>query len=408
MRAERVRILSTLRDQVDRLSERAATAMSTEIPAYADRDTAFHREVVAQCEVSYRTLIDALLQERTVLPEEVAFIKRAAIRRARTEFALADYINAFRVGHHVFWEAVVECAGSSSAAHEAALTLTTPLIRYNDIVSTLAANTYLDFQRYAISESTRENRDLLEALLAGEPPRRGPLLAAAHVYGLGPHTPALAVVATPLDGALGPETLYAAGGFIARAAETGTRALTVTRGTEIISIPTPPPGAGPARLCERLEDACGRLLKELEVTLAVGVSTIATDFGEIPRAYQEARAALDLVPGDGGVAALPLLSPFRYMALRADDVTRRLVDPRVEALLAEDRIRGGVLTETIQAFAEADLNSRAAAKALQIHHKTAQYRLRRVEELTGLNPRRIHNLIDLLIAIELRKTPAAR
>jgi sugar diacid utilization regulator len=73
----------------------------------------------------------------------------------------------------------------------------------------------------------------------------------------------------------------------------------------------------------------------------------------------------------------------------------------VRAFLDEDRDRGGVLTSTVRTFASSDLNLRVAAEALQVHQNTAQYRLNRIEERTGRNPRRIADLIDLLVAIEL-------
>jgi DNA-binding PucR family transcriptional regulator len=101
------------------------------------------------------------------------------------------------------------------------------------------------------------------------------------------------------------------------------------------------------------------------------------------------------------VVALPRLSPFDYLALRADDTARWLVDARLRTFLDEDRARGGVLTATVRAFADANLNLRLAAGRLQVHPNTAQYRLRRIEERTGRNPRRIADLLDLLVAIEL-------
>ena len=53
---------------------------------------------------------------------------------------------------------------------------------------------------------------------------------------------------------------------------------------------------------------------------------------ELPRAYLEARAALEcVVDPDGGVAALPRLSAFEYLARHADDTAQRLVDPRLKA-----------------------------------------------------------------------------
>ena len=42
-----------------------------------------------------------------------------------------------------------------------------------------------------------------------------------------------------------------------------------------------------------------------------------------------------------------------------------------------------------------------AAERLQVHPNTAQYRLRRIEERTGRNPRRISDLLDLLVTIAL-------
>jgi DNA-binding PucR family transcriptional regulator len=73
----------------------------------------------------------------------------------------------------------------------------------------------------------------------------------------------------------------------------------------------------------------------------------------------------------------------------------------VREFLDEDRARGGVLKDTIRAFADADLKINAAAELLQVHPNTAQYRLRRIEERTGRNPRQIADLLDLLFAISL-------
>jgi hypothetical protein len=76
-------------------------------------------------------------------------------------------------------------------------------------------------------------------------------------------------------------------------------------------------------------------------------------------------------------------------------------DPQLRAFLEDDRDRGGVLTSTVRTFAASDLNLRVAAETLQIHQNTAQYRLNRIEERTGRNPRCIADLVDLLVAIEL-------
>ena len=117
--------------------------------------------------------------------------------------------------------------------------------------------------------------------------------------------------------------------------------------------------------------------------------------------------ALSGVADEGGVEALARLKPFDYLALHADDTARRLVDPRLRGFLEDDRRRGGALTETIRAVAAADLNLRVAAERLQVHPNTAQYRLRRIEERSGRNPRRIADLLELLVAIALDDALAA-
>ena len=156
-------------------------------------------------------------------------------------------------------------------------------------------------------------------------------------------------------------------------------------------------------MCERLH-AVHERLREEGLSLAAGVSTLAAGPAELPRAYQEARAALECVADRGSLAALPGLSPLAYLALHAGETVRRLVDPRVRAFLAEDRVRGGRLRDTIRAIADSDLKLRPAAARLQIHPNTAQYRLRRVEERSGRNPRRVNDLIDLLVAMALEES----
>ncbi|MFB4276672.1 MULTISPECIES: PucR family transcriptional regulator [unclassified Nonomuraea] len=412
VRAERTRILSELLNDLQELAGVAVATMREEIPAYEAQGPAFHADVRDQVVKHYGAKLGVLLEERTVTFEDIAFTRRAAMRRARAGVALADYINAFRVGQQVFWEAVVERAGHAYAGREAALSLAAPLMRYCDFASTHAANAYMEFQQYAAAEAVRESRDLLETLLAGGVPTRGRELAAAQAHGLGPdaRTPLLVVIAVlagPPTSVTGPDqgtdARHAACAAIARTGGNGTRTLSVVRQSEIVAIPALGPGTGPEELCDRLQGVLESLAAE-GIRLAMGISTVSTGTAQIPQAYQEARAVLDFVPEEGGVAALPRITPFQYLALKADDTARHLVDPRITSLLAEDRARGGVLTATIREFAAADLNLRAAAERLQIHPNTAQYRLRRIQERTGRSLRSINDLVELLVAIALQDT----
>jgi sugar diacid utilization regulator len=273
-------------------------------------------------------------------------------------------------------------------------------MRYVDFASTHAGHAYVEFQQHLVADADRERRDLLERLLAGEVPAHGPLAAAAGAHGIGAATPMLVAAAVAVGPDADADAPHAASAAIARSLLGDTRALVVVRQAEIVAVVALTAGTGAQRVCERLHVVHERLREE-GLHLAAGVSTLAAGPAELPRAYQEARAALECVAERGGLAALPGLSPLAYLALHAGDTARRLVDPRVRRFLAEDRARGGHLRDTIRALADADLKLCAAAELLQVHPNTAQYRLRRIEERSGRNPRRVADLIELLVAIAL-------
>jgi hypothetical protein len=400
--AERTRILSTLLGGIDAVTEAGVAAIRNEIPAYAaQRDERFLADLASQVRLNYSTTLSTMIEERVTTSDDIAFIRGAAMRRAEIGFALEDYLAAYRVGQLVLWDAMVECAGDSPAGREAALTLAAPLIRFIHLASTLAGQAYVEFRQLAVAEADRHRRDLLEVLLAGELPTRGPLHATARTHGIGSDTRALVVAAGPAGPQSGPEAMQAASSAIARAG-VSEAALVVVRQGEIVAVAPLGPGADPAKLAARIDELQQRLAGE-GTPLAIGVSTVAAGVVEVPRAYQEARAARECLAGRAGVVAIPRLAPFDYLVLRADDTAHRVVDPDLRAFLADDLARGGVLSSTVETFARADLNLRAAAERLHVHPNTAQYRLRRIEEKTGRNPRRVADLLDLLVAISLER-----
>jgi sugar diacid utilization regulator len=75
-----------------------------------------------------------------------------------------------------------------------------------------------------------------------------------------------------------------------------------------------------------------------------------------------------------------------------------------ETHVAEDE----VLTETVLAFAEAGLNMHRSGERMRVHPNTVQYRLQRVAEITGWNPKRFGDLLHLIVAIRLPHPPGGR
>jgi DNA-binding PucR family transcriptional regulator len=128
------------------------------------------------------------------------------------------------------------------------------------------------------------------------------------------------------------------------------------------------------------------------VSVSAGVSTACEGLAEIGRGYGEARRALRHATP---VAALEEISLFDYLAESADDTAQRLTPRGIDQLAP--------LAETLQAYAGCDLNVARTAEHLDVHPNTVHYRLRRVQELTGRDPRRFADLVELTTALRLHK-----
>jgi DNA-binding PucR family transcriptional regulator len=142
-------------------------------------------------------------------------------------------------------------------------------------------------------------------------------------------------------------------------------------------------------------------LRATQVELAIGASTVHTQLSEVPKAYHEARVARDALAGCGGVLALSSVSTFNYLVLSNDETARRLIDPKIRQFVEEDLAAGGSYIETINAYVSSDMNAKVAADLLHLHVNTAYYRLERIAERTGLDLRKLPEVIDLLVAVRL-------
>jgi PucR C-terminal helix-turn-helix domain/GGDEF-like domain len=362
----------------DELLGAAMASILERVPGYRTAGAALLADVRGHIAAQYDLFCAVLARDRPVQPRETAFIARHAALRARRGISLIEFLEAFRCFHNVMWDAIVADGGDDALAGARAL------LTFVDLATTQAGNAYVEAQQLLVADSDRVRRDLLEDLLAGQPPSTAAGLAAAREAGLEGDAPCLVVAAVPVSAPEEDGELRRAATRLARAL--GPRALAVTRRAEVVVVTGDRP-------------APGRALAPAATGLAVGVSTPHA-LRELGAAYREAWLALRTV-ADGGVRSLPDTPPFDYLMLRDDDVARRLIDPEIVRFVQEDRAHGGALTRTLEAYAAADLNAKAAAEELLIHVNTAHHRLGRIEEKTGRDLRRLSDVIDLLIAVRL-------
>ena len=268
-----------------------------------------------------------------------------------------------------------------------------------EVGSTVAAEAYVEAQQHAVAETDRVRRDLLEDLLARRASFTGPKRAILRAAGLGPDTRLLVASAELAGDQSDDHALRDAALAVGRLRGTGGPALVVVRQDEIIVV-APVPRGGAEPVVAGLRRACAEL-RQRQITLAAGVSTVRAGLPEVADAYAEARIARDGLGAAAGVLALPLLSSLDYLVLRDDETARRLIRPRVRRFVEEDTAAGGALIATLVEFAASDLNAVAAAERLHLHVNTAYYRLDRIAERTGCDVRRLADVMELLIALRL-------
>jgi DNA-binding PucR family transcriptional regulator len=148
---------------------------------------------------------------------------------------------------------------------------------------------------------------------------------------------------------------------------------------------------GIADLRNRVARALGALARAGHDGLAAGISLPVTTLAGTGQGHVEARSAHRHAPA-GTVVALADVRLLDYLIENAGSTARRIA-PDWATRLEPD------LIATLRTFAAMDLNATRTAPALSVHPNTVRYRLDRVQQLTGRDPRRFLDLIDLLTAI---------
>jgi hypothetical protein len=135
--------------------------------------------------------------------------------------------------------------------------------------------------------------------------------------------------------------------------------------------------------------------------LGVGTTLLVVDRGETPSAElavgrQEVRDALDLAVRDGRLGTVPLDDYALELIVAQAPSGAARVDRRVLAPLLGKPDLGA----TLAALVEHDFDRAATGRALHVHRNTLRYRLRAVEELTGLDLRRAIDLALVVLAVQ--------
>ena len=359
------------------VAQRMVSLFRSEIDAYKRLPESVVRgQILDISERNVELFFQTLVEDRELSEDELVPFRESARHRASEGLPLEDLLHAYRLGGRLGWDALVDA--SSPDERTALLPSVARLMEYVDRVSDAVTETYHDERRHLMSEEERRLYDLFQQIITGAPldtPLRE--LAATHEIEL---TDVYRPFGMALPGAAAHTHAQAAADMRRR------NVLALNEGDRIVGV------------IASAEEPNG--LFSDRGLVAVGEPTPR---GELAAALDDTRLLLDLGVRRG-----------RSGRLRAEDFVPELLlarSPALAALLARRVLgplddyaerRSADLLETLETFVGCELDRRRAAEQLHVHPNTLDYRLKRVEELTGLRASAPEDLVLIALALKQR------
>ena len=389
---------------VPRLARQMIDRFVLEIPLYGllPREQ-LEGEILAITEENLRLFFRALRSGEALSPEALGDVRLSAARRAEERVPLEAVLTAYHVGARIGWEAIV--AEAEPEETDAVIAAGARVLGYAQQVTAEVAAAYLEEQQTIYGEERDARRALASALLSGEPADSLAQRLAVTI------APAYVVVALRID-SHPDENDRGVGGAIAarRKVRRAQRALDDWLGEPVIGLLDPVGGAvllptepeAAQEYANRLPELAAELSKAAGADVTAG-GAVAMGVDDIARAAAQAQdvlrlsRVLDREPG--GYLLRDVL--LEYQLTRPSDAQSDLA----QLLVPLDR--NPDLPLTLEVYLDHDLDRRKTAAALHVHPNTLDYRLRRIVELTGLDPSTTRGLQLLGAALASRRLGSA-
>jgi hypothetical protein len=292
--------------------------------------------------------------------------------RAAEGVRLEDLLRALGLAHQLGWQLLRRHARGDEP--EVLLELVVPLAQYLDQVSAVITETYLAARELLVSEEERRTRSLLERLCLATPLDASDNELADRL-------------GVPVDGAYRPFAVVMPGrpphshAALAARLRAGGWRLAVTQSDCVVGLTWKPLD---------LRD----LDEGLEVVLAIGE---LTPRAELAAALEEVTMLAEYARRAGLSGRLEVEDHLLEIFLdRSGGLTSRLRSKLLEPLAAEAH---GDLAHTLQTLIACRLDRTAASAALHVHRNTLAYRLKRIEEITGLDLASPRDLACVYVAL---------
>ena len=146
--------------------------------------------------------------------------------------------------------------------------------------------------------------------------------------------------------------------------------------------------------------------QKMKFKVTIGIGEYHKNIRGLSKSFREATQALDVgtrLEGPGDIYHINDLGIGRILAEIKKETQKEMIK---ETLCSIKDGKGKGMTDTLskslKAFFDNNLNISKTAKIIFAHRNTLLYRLRRIKEITGLDPRNFDDAIQLRIALKMK------
>ena len=165
----------------------------------------------------------------------------------------------------------------------------------------------------------------------------------------------------------------------------------------------------PDQVDDYIQKVMGKIEAYGDIEFRIAVGRYVPGLNGLAISYQTAQEALQL-----GLELNPEKRLYRYYDYQMDSLLLELntswkgreFQHIIKPLIAKDN--RGTLQKTLRRYIDCHGDSGVTANSLHIHRNTLNYRLERIEQLTGRNPRHFHDLLFLHFSLRLHELKNCR
>lgn len=375
----------------------------------ADPDVLYTEVYGISLEALRKTVADLGNCRHPLSAAEFEGARQGAARRVYQDISLESFLHAVRLWERVLWETMLSCINADIAVGcGAALQIGGQLLEHMDLLSTAAAQGYLDELQNVWSDREVVRRDLLDALISGEgDSERVRRLARSLHLRLGDSYIVVIVRGEERPAEETHDQLLAQRVALRRIVEAVRARLRPTAGSLLVGmrhgeVVTLYPFADPAEP-DAVRSSCCALAADLEAhNASVGMSSCHGGLAKLAVSYPEAKEAVEIAVGTGIHGRVVTFDEVLIdSVVRSSRHADRILELTIGPLLSYDAGKQADLVPTLRTYVEAGFNLTRSAEILCVHPNTVVYRLRRIKELSGRDPHVPGDLLLLYLGLKL-------